>query len=295
MRASAPQPTQAGLAVPAALAASPATESARCSPQGHLSARGLQVSLGGRPVLHGVNLDLQRGWTSLVGPNGAGKSTLLRVLAGLLAPAAGKVCLDGQPLARPVNGGSTAASPLTASERARRIAWLAQTADISGELTLRETVALGRLPHLGLLGQPGAADQAAVDDALARTGCLDWQHRRMGELSGGERQRGLLARALATGADLLLLDEPTTHLDPPHQLAVVRLAKALAIDHTVVCVMHDLPLALAADHVVLLHQGQVMAQGAAKDPALHRAIEATFDHALRIRWEDGQALVQPRW
>lgn len=254
---------------------------------GLLDVRSVSLQLGGRPVLQDVNARVERGWTAIVGPNGAGKSSLLRVMAGLWTPQAGQVLLDGQPM--------HGAGAWTGPARARRLAWLSQTSDITGELTLRETVALGRLPHLGLWGLPGAADEAAVDAAMALTECAAWAGRRMHELSGGERQRGLLARALATGADVLLLDEPTTHLDPPHQIALARLARRLATQHTVVTVMHDLALALAADRVLLLDRGRVRALAPAATPALHRALEAAFDGSLRIGWQDGQATVQPVW
>jgi iron complex transport system ATP-binding protein len=257
------------------------------APSGRLQARAVTLQLGGRAVLQDVTAEFNRGWTAIVGPNGAGKSSLLRVLAGLLSPARGHVVLEAQSL--------YGAQPLAAPARARRIAWLAQTGELSGDLTVRETVALGRLPHLGLWRSPGAADEAAIDAAIALTACGDWQHRRLSTLSGGERQRALLARALATGADVLLLDEPTTHLDPPHQIAIARLARQLASTHTVVTVMHDLPLALAADRVLLLEQGCVRADGAASDRGLHTAISAAFGDALDIRWEDGRAVVHPRW
>ena len=176
-----------------------------------LQATGLRVDLGGRRVLDGVDCRFGVGWTAVVGPNGAGKSTLLRTLAGLLAPASGSVTIDAQAL-----------TSLPSRARGKRIAWLAQGGETSGELSARETVALGRLPHIGLTGTPGAADEAAIAQAMRITECDAWAHRPTGELSGGERQRVLIARALATDADVLLFDEPTSHLDPQHQVAIVR-------------------------------------------------------------------------
>jgi iron complex transport system ATP-binding protein len=240
----------------------------------------LDVTLGHRRVLDRVSCRFAGGWTAIVGPNGAGKSTLLRVLAGLLAPERGSVRLDGQPLAA-----------LPARERGRRLAWLAQLGPASGELSARETVTLGRLPHLGLASAPRAEDEAAVDRAMAATECSAWQHRLLAELSGGERQRVLLARALATEAPVLLLDEPTTHLDPPHQVALLRLARRLAATHTVVTVLHDLPLALHADRVLVLHHGRLHADAAPTDPALHAAIAAVFEGAVRIETRQGRPAV----
>jgi iron complex transport system ATP-binding protein len=236
-----------------------------------LRAQGLQVALGGTTVLNGVTLALQPGWTAIVGPNGAGKSTLLRALAGLLPRQAGQVWLQGRPI-----------DDWSARQRAQQIAWLAQQGQAGGDLTVRELVELGRLPHLGLFGTPGLQDRRCVEQAMSATECVAWAARQLQQLSGGERQRCLLARALAVQAPVLLLDEPTTHLDPPHQVAVVRLMQALARQGTVASVMHDLPLALQADHVLLMRAGRIVASGAHDDPALHAALTEVFDHAVRI-------------
>lgn len=236
-----------------------------------VEARDLGVQLGGRAVLRGVSCLLQPGWTAIVGPNGAGKSTLLRTLAGLLPPQQGDVEVDAQSVSR-----------MPARDRARRIAWLAQSSAVTGDLTARETVALGRLAHLGLFAAPTRADEDAIDAAMRATECEAWAHRRLQALSGGERQRVLLARALATGAPVLLLDEPTTHLDPPHQVALARLMRHLAATHTLVSVLHDLTLALRADRVLVLRDGLLQADGAPGDAGLHAALEASFGHAIRI-------------
>jgi iron complex transport system ATP-binding protein len=237
-----------------------------------LRAEGISVTLGSTPALRDVSLVAPPGWTAIVGPNGAGKSTLLRVLAGLQRVDAGEVRLDGQALAA-----------IPARARAQRIAWLAQQGGASGELTVREVVHLGRLPALGLFTAPGAADEARVDRAMADAECSAWQQRRLHELSGGERQRVLVARALAVDAEWLLLDEPTTHLDPPHQVAMVRLMRAQAAAGTVVLsVLHDLSLALLADTLVVMAGGAIVAQGRSDDPRLHAALVAVFDGAIRI-------------
>jgi iron complex transport system ATP-binding protein len=248
-----------------------------------LAATDLRVSLGARSVLHGLSLAFEPGWTAIVGPNGAGKSTLLRTLAGLLPVQRGQVLLNGHPLA-----------DCSARERGRAIAWLAQQGQARGELNVRELVELGRLPHLGLIGVPTAADQAAVDEAMRLTECSEWAERPLQQLSGGERQRCLLARALAVQAPVLLLDEPTTHLDPPHQIAVVRLLQRLAQRHTVISVLHDLPLALQADRLVLMRQGRVVATGAHDDAELHAALCELFEQAIRIVRVDGRAVALPR-
>lgn len=249
-----------------------------------LAAETVRVQLGRQDILRGVNLHVGPGWTALVGPNGAGKSTLLRALAGLLPLAGGTVRLCGQPV-----------HTLPAAARAQHLAWLAQQGEATGELSVRETVELGRMPRLGLLGSPGPADQAAVDRAMALTECSAWQHRRLQDLSGGERQRVLLARVLATEAPLLLLDEPTTHLDAPHQRALARLFRRLAHDpqqpHAVLTVLHDLPIALRADRLLVLDAGAVQADGPPTDPAVQAALVRVFGGAIDI---DHDAAGRPR-
>lgn len=246
-----------------------------------LQALDLRVRLGRRDVLHGVNLEIGSGWTALVGPNGAGKSTLLRALAGLQTLAAGQVLLQADASASPLDLHRTAAAT-----RARVLAWLAQQGEVTGELSVRETVELGRIARLGLLGTPGAADRAAVEQAMALTECLPWQDRRLHELSGGERQRVLLARVLATEAPLLLLDEPTTHLDAPHQVALARLFRRLAHDtstpRAVLSVLHDLPIALQADRLLVLDAGVVQADGAPTEATVQAALVRVFGGAIRI-------------
>ena len=238
-----------------------------------LLARDVSVALGSTQALLRVSLALQPGWTAIVGPNGAGKSTLLRVLAGLQRPDSGVVEMDGKPLAQ---------WPLR--ERATQMAWLAQQGESTGELTVRDIVRLGRLPRLGLFSAPGPHDEALVDRAMREAECSAWQGRQLHELSGGERQRVLLARALAVDAPMLLLDEPTTHLDPPHQVALVRLVqRQVRAGVTVVSVLHDLSLALLADRLVVMDSGRIRAQGSRDDPALHDALVGVFGGAIRIR------------
>ena len=242
-----------------------------------LEAQDVCVQLGGRDVLHGVNTQIATGWTAIVGPNGAGKSTLLRAMAGLQPLAGGQVRVQGQAL-----------DEMPAPERACHIAWLAQGGETSGDLSVRETVELGRIAQRGLLRTLSQHDAAVVAQAMRATECSAWAARRLTDLSGGERQRVLLARVLATDAPVLLLDEPTTHLDAPHQVALTRLFRRLAqpladgTQRAVVTVLHDLPIALRADRVLVMRAGRVVATGAPASPELHRALEQVFEGAVRV-------------
>lgn len=241
-------------------------------PEAALSADGLGVRLGTTQVLDGVSLRFAPAcWTAVVGPNGAGKSTLLRALAGLQS-ADGEVWVQDRPLRQ-----------LSPRERAIRLAWLAQQGDPTAELDAIDIVRLGRLPRHGLLGQATVDDEAAVLHAMQRCECSAFAQRRLATLSGGERQRVLLARALAVQAPVLLLDEPTTHLDPPHQAALVRLMREEARHGAaVVSVLHDLTLALAADRMLVLAHGRVVAEGMPGDRSVHAALVEVFEHALHI-------------
>ena len=239
-----------------------------------LQARGLDVHRGGQPALRAVSVQFAPGtWTALVGPNGAGKSTLLQALAAQLPVRGGEIRLLGRPL-----------QAWPARARARCLAWMAQQSQAQGELAVRDVVALARLPHHGLFGAPDAEDARAVREAMAQADCEALAERPLSTLSGGERQRVLLARAFAGQAQVLLLDEPTSHLDAPHvqRLAGHLRARAAAGD-TVVTVLHDLTLALQADRLVVLRAGTVRADGMPGEPMLHAALEAAFDHAVRVQ------------
>ncbi len=249
-----------------------------------LQAEALTLRLGGRRVVDTVSLALRGGaWAALVGPNGAGKSTLLQLLAGLRGADSGSVQLAGRAL-----------QAWPARERAQRLAWLSQQGEADGDIAALDVVRLGRLPRHGLFGAPDAADEAAVQAAMAETECTEFASRRLSELSGGERQRVLLARALAVGSPLLLLDEPTTHLDAPHQRALLRsLAARARSGVAVLAVLHDVTLALAADRVLVMDRGRLVADGAPGDAALRAVLVAVFGAAFSV--ECVASPQGPRW
>jgi iron complex transport system ATP-binding protein len=238
-----------------------------------LSAQGLQVSIGAVPILLGLDVNFEAGrWTAIVGPNGAGKSTLLKALAGLM-PAQGSIHLLGQPI-----------SKLNSKEKAQQLAWLGQSVSSVAEgLTVYDTVMLGRLPHQGWLDSPSQADHAAVWQALHETQCWGWRERQLGSLSGGERQRVLLARVLAVQARVVLMDEPLVNLDPPHQADWVNTVRALtAQGTTVISVLHEINVALLADHLLVIADGRVVHAGSCKEQRAHIAVETVFKHRIKV-------------
>ncbi|MEY4732383.1 MAG: putative siderophore transport system ATP-binding protein YusV [Pseudomonadota bacterium] len=249
-----------------------------------LETRQLQVQLAERTVLHGLDLQIATGrWTCVVGPNGAGKSTLLRALAGLL-PHSGQVLWQGQPL-----------QAIARRDRGLQLSWLGQGEASTLDLRVWDVAMLGRLPHQSWLSAPTEQDAQMVEAALKATQAWDWRERTLGELSGGERQRVLLARAMAGNAPVMLMDEPLANLDPPHQVDWLEQVHCLiAQGTTVVSVLHEIGMALHADEVIVMDQGQVVHHGACSDAATHAAIEAVFAHRIRILALDGQWVVLPR-
>ncbi|RFO98713.1 ABC transporter [Rhodoferax lacus] len=237
-----------------------------------LSAHGLSASLGGREVLHHIDLDIVQGqWTSILGPNGAGKSTLLKALAGLL-PHSGRVSLLGAPL-----------RSIPPRQRARQLAWLGQNEASAEDLSAWDVVMLGRLPHQAWLAPPNEKDLAAVERSLRYTQAWDWRHRALGQLSGGERQRVLLARALAVEAQVLLMDEPLANLDPPHQADWLCVVEALLMHGTtVVSVLHEITIALNANRLVVMREGRVTHHGATEDATTRDAVCEAFDNRIAI-------------
>lgn len=221
-----------------------------------------------RQVLRGVDLRLDAGeMVALLGTNGSGKTTLLRLLAGTRAAEAGSVRLFGRPI-----------EDWSRAEVARRVAVLSQSGELPAGFSVSEAVALGRTPHARHWFSADADDVSAVSAALRDADAEELADRSVDELSGGERQRVLVAMALAQEPALLLLDEPTLHLDLAHQLALVRMLERLRHTRslTVLAVLHDLNLASAwADRAVLLDQGRIVAaagHGETIDPGVARRV-----------------------
>jgi len=252
-----------------------------------LEATAVSAAYGTRAVLRDCSFALGSGEiVAIVGPNGAGKSTLLRVLAGLLRPSAGGVALDGQDL-----------MASSRSALARRIAVVPQIFDTLFPFTVREVVALGRTARLGAFGRASASDAEAVERAIGELELAHLASRRIDRLSGGERQRAVLAMALAQETAVLLLDEPTVHLDPGHQLATLGLLRELAARRqlAVCAVLHDLNLASAfASRIVAMADGRIVREGTPLQVLDAQLVEAVFGGGLEVVARDGHPAVLPR-
>lgn len=240
-----------------------------------LEARDLTVGYGAREVLAGVSLSAQPGtMTAIIGPNGAGKSTLMRALNGSLAPLKGSVLLDGAPL-----------SSYARRTVAQRISVVAQEAELRFPVTVLEFVLGGRYAwsSAGTWGWETERDLEIAHGALRQTELEEFEGRLMNELSGGERQRAVLARALATEASILLLDEPTANLDLAHQASLLALvhARSDASSAASIIVTHDLNLAAEfADQLLLVKDGRVLAKGAPREVLTPELLKAVF--SIRI-------------
>jgi len=241
-----------------------------------LAAHGLAWAAGGRPILGPLDLEVRAGeCLMVVGPNGAGKTTLLRLLTALLRPTAGTISYRGRPY-----------TTLARRELARHVAYVPQVRPASVPLAVEEVVLLGRYPYLSAFQlAPSARDFAAVDEAMARVGIEELRRRPLDELSGGERQAVYVAGALAQEAELLVLDEPTTHLDARHQREVATLLLRLKADsgRTVVAATHDLNLAsLLGDRLLALRAGRATACGSPAEILRSEVLEPLFGTGFEI-------------
>jgi iron complex transport system ATP-binding protein len=270
-----------------------------------LEIRSLCVSYGDLLALNDVCLDVREGEILVViGPNGAGKSTLIRAVSGVLPYQKGSVRINGEDLSR-----------MNPVQRARRLAVVPQARNLPPAFTVYQSVMMGRTPYLGWLGRAGPRDFNRVRAALENTQTSSMSDRRVGELSGGEQQRVLLARALSQDTPVLLLDEPTTHLDLKYQSELLNLIwelvsegkeqwrgnehlegkKSLFSDRrkkpvlstgrylSVLMVLHDLNLAsLYADRVALLVEGRLETLGTPEEVLTERNLSAVYNIPVHV-------------
>ncbi|MBI3159742.1 MAG: ABC transporter ATP-binding protein [Chloroflexi bacterium] len=246
----------------------------------------LSVNYGTREALRAISLEINPGEiVALIGPNGAGKSTLIRAASGVLKPRLGRVLCAGEDITRLPN-----------HLRARRLAVVPQARQEGGAFTVAQTVMLGRTAYLGWMGKPGESDERSVANALKMTSLTEFAERRVAELSGGEQQRVLVARALAQATRIMLLDEPTSHLDLQHQAGLLKLIRTLSKDYelAVLMALHDLNLvSLFADRVALLVDGELTHLGTPEEVLTEEIIQRAYHATLSVtrHLETGRPLV----
>lgn len=226
-------------------------------------------SYNGTNVLVDINFDVRGGTLlGLIGPNGAGKTTLIKLISRVLRPETGRVLLNGCDV-----------SSMKQIEIARRMAVVPQDNHMDFAFNVQQVVMMGRYPHLNRLQREGEADFAVVTEAIRATGVEHLAERPVTSLSGGERQRVAIARALAQEPEILLLDEPTAHLDIAHQATTLELVRRLTVEHgiSVVAALHDLNLAAAYfDRLALLNAGRIAALGPPDEVLTTENIRSTY-------------------
>ncbi|MGP9650836.1 ABC transporter ATP-binding protein [Glutamicibacter sp. AOP38-B1-38] len=232
------------------------------------------VALGGRDVVHAASLEIPSGEVlGVLGPNGSGKSSLLRTLYRAVKPRQGTVRVDGQDVQK-----------LSGKQAARSIAVMLQDPPTDFDLSVAETVLLGRAPHQNSFGKDSAEDLEIVREAMERTEITELSGRMVATLSGGQRQRVMLARALAQRTPVLVLDEPSNHLDISHQHDLMSTVRGLG--RTVIAALHDLNLAAQyCDRVLILDAGRIIACGPPHRIITEQLISSVYGVQARILGE----------
>ena len=250
-----------------------------------LAVAGLRKSYGATAAVQGLSFEVGRGEiVGLVGESGSGKSTLLKAASKTLAPMAGEVMVEGLPL-----------SSLGYRQAARKIAFVPQEEPMAFDFTVEQVVLMGRLAISGSFFD-SKEDKEAARRAMAAADCLHLRERPASEISGGERQRVLIARALAQESRLLLLDEPTSHLDVGHQVAIAALLKGLSVGgYTILAAIHDLNFAAElADEAILLSEGKLVMHSPMSSVLASDLADRTYQVRFRrIRSEQGRTYIYP--
>jgi iron complex transport system ATP-binding protein len=267
-----------------------------------ISVKSISVSLGRREILKNVSFELPAGKVlGIIGPNGAGKTTLIRAISGILTPTHGDICVAGHSM-----------PGLSFVERARLIAVVPQARSLPANFTGWDLVLIGRTPHINWFGKINPADEEAAHRAMERTATTELAERKIGDLSGGEQQRLLVARALAQAAPVLMLDEPTTHLDLQYQYSIMDQIRSLTqkgdlpdethpdisrpnghklFRQTVILTMHDLNLvSYYADLVGLLVNGELAAFGQPAQVLTAQNLSEAFRIPLKVMKENADSL-----
>lgn len=240
-----------------------------------LSLKNVSIRYGSKPVINDVSLDIQSGKIiALLGPNGSGKTTLIRGITGTIPLTNGRIEFLNEDL-----------SCLNETERAKMISVVPQSSHLPAGFTVFETVALGRTPYIDWMGRLSKSDIGIIEDAIRETSIEAFRETDIQALSGGEQQRVILARALAQDAPVMILDEPTAHLDLTYQVGLLTIVKRLCLEKgiAVLIVLHDLNLAVRfADEVAILDQGKIKSHGSPDGVMTEETLSSVYRLPMRI-------------
>ncbi len=241
-----------------------------------LETHNLTIGYTGRPLLSNLNLSLKKGeMVCLVGPNGTGKSTLIKTLTNMLAPLEGTVKINISPTNKNIN-------EINVKELAMHISIVLTDKLPSSNFSVHEIVALGRIPHTNWLGNLSKKDEIIIDEALKITNLTAYKYRKVDSLSDGEKQRVMFAKALAQDTDIIILDEPTAHLDVVYRAELLSLLKNLAKEtqKAILISTHELEMAIqSADHIWLINNNKQLISKAPEDLILANVFSETFQGA----------------
>ena len=258
------------------------TSTGKGTGSGSSTGAGTSIGSSPKPALNNISVDFPQGkLTVILGPNGSGKTTLLKTALGLLPKTSGQILINNIYI-----------EDISLKDRAKHISYLSQTRNVPS-ITAEKMVLHGRFPYLSWPRHYSKKDWQIVENAMTKTGSLHLRHRLITELSGGERQNVYLAMALAQDTDIIFMDEPTTYLDPEHQLAVMNCARTLCQEgKTVIMVLHDLSLALRhSQNIVVMNNGTVEAQGTPEEIYNSGILEKVFHVKISRIKADGQHYV----
>ncbi len=245
-----------------------------------ISLSDVSVHYGDQPIVQNISFDIRQGKVMvLIGPNGSGKTTIIRGITGSVKLSGGQINYDGKNSA-----------DLSETERAKYLSVVPQNSLLPDGFSVYETVAMGRTPYLGLLGKLSEEDRRRVDEAIRETAIFDLRKKDVRSLSGGEQQRVILARALAQDTPVMILDEPTTHLDLNHTIGILSLVRNLSREKgtAVLIVLHDLNLAARfADEIIILKQGNILAMGTPEEVLTENNLTAVYHVPMIVFRHDG--------
>lgn len=245
-----------------------------------ISLSDVSIHYGDQPVVQNISFDIRQGKVMvLIGPNGSGKTTIIRGITGSVKLSGGQINYDGKNLV-----------DLSETERAKYLSVVPQNSLLPDGFSVYETVAMGRTPYLGLLGKLSEEDRRRVDEAIRETAIFDLRKKDVRSLSGGEQQRVILARALAQDTPVMILDEPTTHLDLNHTIGILSLVRNLSREKgtAVLIVLHDLNLAARfADEIIILKQGNILAMGTPDEVLTEENLTAVFNVPMIVFRHNG--------